>query len=148
MTFLLSLLGFIGKTAFGWLKMLPWQAYAIFAGIVALLFVWHLHTGWEKAAYNDAFNKGWAAQKVYTDINLRSINDLQTALDQKNSESEQRAAALASSKAQDAMDVKKANAAQADDAPRRGILQGIQDSATLKPSCRVSSALSGAVEGL
>lgn len=147
MTFLLSLLG-IGKTIGTWLKAIPWQAYATLAGIVALLFVWHVHTGWEKAAYNDAFNKGWAAQKVYTDINLRSIDTLQAALDQKNAESEQRAAALTASKAQDAMDVQKADKAQADDAPRRGILQGIQDGATLKPSCRVSSALSGAVEGL
>jgi|SRR5882672_2099925 len=147
MGIIFSILGF-GKSIGAFLGKIPWQGYASAAGILALLFAWHIHSGWEKRAYNDAFNAGWTKQKVYTDINLRSIGTLQQALADKSRESDKRASDLAASKAQDAADVKAADVAQKADASRRGLLAGIRDGAALKPSCRVPDALSKALDGL
>jgi hypothetical protein len=54
-------MGFALK-ALGYLKLVPkpvWYALGILA---ALLMLWHIHSGWERKAYNDAYNAGWAVE--------------------------------------------------------------------------------------
>ena len=90
MSILLSILG-AGKAIGGWLKSLPWQVYAILAGIAAILFLWHVHAGWEKVAHDAAYAEGVAAEKVSTDaeiaknaINLASIVRLKAQIADQN----------------------------------------------------------------
>lgn len=49
-------------SALGYLKLVPkpvWYALGILA---AFLMLWHIHSGWERKAYNDAYNAGWAVE--------------------------------------------------------------------------------------
>lgn len=147
MTFLLS--------ALGWLKLVPKPVWYALGIIAALLMLWHIHSGWEKSAYNTAYNAGWAKQKVQTDaeihknaINLKSITRLSDALDQKNKESDQRARDFVAAKAGD--DVSRAVLAKqyASSQSARDALQAIAKAAGQNPSCKVPLSLSGALEGL
>ncbi len=54
MTFILS--------ALGWLKLVPRWAYAALGVVAVLLLLWHIHGGWEKDAYNAAYNAGWTVE--------------------------------------------------------------------------------------
>lgn len=141
--------------ALGYLKLVPkpvWYALCILA---ALLILWHIHSGWERKAYNDAYNAGWAKQKVLTDrevqknaVNLASINTLQSALADKNAESEARAKAFADAKAADAATLAEMDRRQKANASRLETLQRLARDLPENPSCRAPAALLANLEGL
>jgi hypothetical protein len=81
-------------------------------------------------------------------VNLESITRLSDALDAKNAESEARAKAYADVKASDAATIADLDKRYAATKASRDALQAIAKVATANPSCRVPSALSGALEGL
>jgi hypothetical protein len=153
MGLLVSLLG-IGKTIRDFLAKLPWWVYAIVGAILAFLFAWHIHSGWEKAAYNDAYNAGWSAQKKLTDaeieknrVNLRSIGTLETALAGKNTESDARAKAFEQAKLDSASQVAALNARWAAGESARGRLQAILRNPP-SAQCKVPSEVLSGLEGL
>lgn len=154
MTFLLGFLG-IGKTVLGFLKSLPWQVYAILGGILALLFLWHVHTGWEKDAYNAAFNAGWNKQKVLTDaeiakntINLRSIGKLTQAIADQNADVQRRAKAFDDSKAANAATIADMDRRAVSSDARRSRLEAIARAPGGNEACRAPKALTDSLEGL
>lgn len=147
MTFLLS--------ALGYLKLVPKPAWYALGILAALLMLWHIHSGWERKAYNDAYNAGWAKQKVLTDaevqknaVNLASINTLQSALADKNAESEARAKAFADAKAADAATLAEMDKRQKADASRLETLQRLARDLPENPQCKVPAALRAQLEGL
>lgn len=72
MTFLLTLMGW-GSTIKSFLAKLPWQFYAALAGALAFLLFWHLHTGWQKDAYNLAWTTGRdAAAKAFNEAQAKA----------------------------------------------------------------------------
>jgi len=147
MTFVLS--------ALGYLKLVPkpvWYALGIVAG---LLLLWHVHSGLERKAYDDAYNAGWTTQKVQTDaeirknaINLASIGTLQTALADKNAESEVRAKAFADAKAADAATRADMDKRQKADASRLETLQRLAKDLPTNPQCVAPAALLDNLDGL
>lgn len=143
--------GIIGK-AMAFLKALPWQVWAILGVVLALLFAWHVHTNAEKAAYNSAFNAGFAverarAEKVFA-IQRESIAEMRRNLDAKNAESDARAKALADSKATDAQNVATADARQKADRGRIQTLQALAKDLPVNPACRAPAAVVTNLEGL
>lgn len=147
MTFILS--------ALGWLKLVPKPAWYALGLVAALLLVWHVHTGWERKAYNDAFNAGWTKQKVQTDaeiaknaINVASIDTLQTALADKNAESLARAKAYADAKAADASTIAEMDRRAKADSSRLETLQRLAKDLPDNPQCRVPAALLANLDGL
>lgn len=149
------LLGGWLKSALAFARTIPPKVWYALAVIAAALLLWHIHAGWTKRAHDVAYAAGVAAEKVNTDralaanaIQRTSIADLEAIIRAKNAETDARARALADSKAQDATDVGKADAAQKADANRRGTLEGIRDGAALKPACKVPDALLASLEGL
>lgn len=147
MTFILS--------ALGYLKLVPKPVWYALGIVAALLMLWRVHSGWERAAYDAAYNAGVAKQKVLTDaevrknaINLASINTLQTALADKNAESEARAKAFADAKAADAATIADMDKRQKADASRLETLQRLARDLPENPACRVPPALSAQTEGL
>lgn len=142
-------------SALGYLKLVPKPVWYALGIVAALLMLWRAHAGWERAAYNDAFKAGVAKQKVLTDAevqknaaNLASINTLQTALADKNAESERRAKQYADAKAEDTATVAEMNKRQKADASRIETLQRLARDLPENPSCRVPAALAAQIEGL
>lgn len=149
------LLGGWIKSAVSFAQAIPPKVWYALAIIAAVLLLWHIHSVKERAAYNAAFNAGFAAEKVNTDlaradnaIQRASIAQLEGIVRDKNAESDARALALSGSRVQDATDVSKADAAQKADASRKGTLEGIRDGAALKPTCKVPDALTASLGGL
>lgn len=144
-----------GLRLLGWLKLIPKPVWYALGIIAALLLLWRVHAGWERAAYNTAYNAGVAKQKVQTDaeiaknaVNLASINTLQTALAEKNAESEARAKAYADVKASDAATIADLDKRQKADASRLETLQRLARDLPDNPQCRVPAALAANLDGL
>lgn len=142
-------------SALGYLKLVPKPVWYALGIVAALLLLWRVHAGWERAAYDAAFNAGVAKQKALTDaevrknaVNLASINTLTTALREKNAESDARAKAFADAKAADAATIADMDKRQKADASRLETLQRLARDLPENPACRVPAALSAQLEGL
>lgn len=141
--------------ALGWLKLVPkpvWYALGIVAG---LLLLWQVHAGWERSAYNDAYNAGYLKQAQLTasanaklSISNASIDKLTTVLNDKNAESVARAKAYADSKTVDAQTIAVMDARQKADASRLETLRGLAASLPDQPGCRVPAALTAQLDDL
>lgn len=96
----------------------------------------------------DASRAQTATANAKLAVSNASINELQRALEDKNAESERRAAALTASRDESARDTERFNSLQKADAGRIDTLRAIAAAASKNPGCRVPAALSGALEGL
>jgi hypothetical protein len=145
----------IGSGIAAFLKSIPPKVWIAIGIVLAILFAWHVHTGWEKANWNAGFNSGFATEKARLDqaraanvIQAASIAELERDLAAKNAESDARAKALADSKAASDADQARLAALRKADAGKDETLRGIRDGALAKPTCKVPDALTAQLGGL
>lgn len=134
---------------------IPPKVWYAIGAVVALLVLWHIHTGWEKANWNAGYNAGFNVQQKRLDraradnaIQRASIAEMERNLAAKNAESDARAKALADSIAASNADQARFAALRKADASKDETLKGIRDGALAKPTCKVPPALIDQLGGL
>ena len=125
---------------------------AVIGGVVALgLVMALLATRHTLAKRTDALHTEQAAvanEQAKNAITTASLNQALATIDAKNAETDARAKAYADSKATDAAQIAKLDAAQKADRSRIETLRALARDLPANPACRVPAALTANLEGL